>query len=56
MTSLEEITIFGINELKGVDGVRTAPESPKVELEAKSLSEEFSFRGRQNLSYSVRRY
>ena len=31
----KEITILGINELKEVQGVRTAPESSKVELEAK---------------------
>ena len=35
ITSLEEVTILGINELKEVQGVRTAPESSKVELEAK---------------------
>ena len=35
MTSLEEITILSRNELEGVEGVGTAPESSKVELEAK---------------------
>src|ERR1044072_2682350 len=35
MTSLEEITILGINELEGVEGGGIAPESSKVELEAK---------------------
>ena len=35
VTSLEEITILGINELEGVEGEGTAPESSKVELEAK---------------------
>src|ERR1044072_8620606 len=44
MTSLEEILILGIIELEGVEGEGIAPESSKVELEAKSLSEEFSFR------------
>src|ERR1044072_5104645 len=43
MTSLEEITILGINELDGVEGRGIAPESSKVELVCKSLSEEFSF-------------
>ena len=35
MTSLEEITMKGINELEGVEGVGTSPESSKVELKAK---------------------
>ena len=35
MTSLEEMTILGINELEGVEGGGIAPESSKVELEAK---------------------
>src|ERR1700755_1596553 len=35
MTSLEEITILGINELEGVEGGGIAQESSKVELEAK---------------------
>ena len=35
ITSLEEITILGINELERVEGEGTAPESSKVELEAK---------------------
>src|ERR1700755_3569108 len=35
VTSLEEITILGINELKGVKGVGKAPESSKVEFRAK---------------------
>ena len=35
MTSLEEITILGINELEGVKGGGIASESSKVELEAK---------------------
>src|ERR1044072_8426701 len=35
MTSLEEIIILGINELEGVEGGGIAPESSKVELEAK---------------------
>src|ERR1700755_1503519 len=35
VTSLEEITILGINELEGVEGVGTAPESSKVEFKAK---------------------
>ena len=35
MTSLEEILILGIIELEGVEGGRIAPESSKVELEAK---------------------
>src|SRR6201990_1205867 len=34
-TSLEEITMLGINELEGVEGVGTAPESSKVEFKAK---------------------
>ena len=35
MTSLEKITTLGINELEGVEGGGIAPESSKVELEAK---------------------
>ena len=35
ITYLEEILILSINELEGVEGVETAPESSKVELEAK---------------------
>src|ERR1044072_9490005 len=35
VTSLEEITILGINALEGVEAEGTAPESSKVELEAK---------------------
>ena len=35
MASLEEIIILGINKLEVVEGIGTAPESLKVELEAK---------------------
>ena len=35
MTSLGEIIILGINELEGVEGEGTAPESSKVELDQK---------------------
>src|ERR1700755_1760937 len=38
MTSLEEITILGINELEGVEEGGIAPESSKVELEANVLA------------------
>ena len=37
ITSLEEILIIGIIELEGVEGGGIAPESSKVELEAKNI-------------------
>jgi hypothetical protein len=37
ITSLEDIIILGINELEGVGGGGIAPESSKVELEAKNI-------------------
>ena len=38
MTSLEEITILGVNELEGVEGVGIALESPNVQLKPKVLA------------------
>ena len=35
ITTLEKTTMLGINELEGVEGEGIAPESSKVELEAK---------------------